>query len=250
MAVMECGVGRTTKALTLDQREIFPHMVPVQARSATIGQPPRRRGARSRDRVVLACVVFSHRRWRPWKQPAFDRDADFGGSSNSAAYGSSLKKSRPAVPANGPVVLGAKNFIVWGGIGVGIARPSKLVVGSDPSVIITRIRWHGWNRRSASGVGSCAVPRFGQGGDYYRKQFRADLAGLWHRQVLPQRPTHLRGVESQGRALAGPAPELVRGRRQSRTVQLPTRIGTAGRGPATSRPADQLSLSGTRSRIE
>jgi hypothetical protein len=72
-------------------------------------------------------------------------------------------------------VLGAKSFVVWGGIGFGTAHPSKLVVGSDPSVMITRIRWHGWGRRSASGVGRYAVPHFGHGGDYSRKRFRADL---------------------------------------------------------------------------
>ena len=51
---------------------------------------------------------------------------------------------------HGPVVLGAKTFTVWGGIGFGTAHPSKLVVGSDPSVIITRIRWHGWGRPTAT----------------------------------------------------------------------------------------------------
>jgi hypothetical protein len=80
-----------------------------------------------------------------------------------------------AIPAKGPVVLGAKSFIVWGGLGFGTAHPSKLVVGSDPSVMITGIRWHGWGRRTASGVGRYSVPHFGHGGDYYRKKFRADL---------------------------------------------------------------------------
>jgi hypothetical protein len=78
-------------------------------------------------------------------------------------------------PGNGPVVLGSKNFIVWGGVGFGTAHPTKIVVGSDPSVIITGIRWHGWGRRTASGVGSYHVPHFGHGGNYYRKRFRADL---------------------------------------------------------------------------
>jgi hypothetical protein len=71
--------------------------------------------------------------------------------------------------------LGAKNFIVWGGIGFGTAHPSKLVVGSDPSVMITGIRWHGWGRVITTGVGRYSVPQFGRGGDYYRKKFRADL---------------------------------------------------------------------------
>ena len=84
-------------------------------------------------------------------------------------------KSRPAAAANGPVVLGAKTFIAWGGIGFGTAHPSKLVVGSDPSVMISGIRWRGWGRRTALGVGHYSVPHFGHGGDYYRKQFPADL---------------------------------------------------------------------------
>jgi len=83
--------------------------------------------------------------------------------------------SRPASVANGPVVLGAKNFIIWGGIGFGTAHPAKLVVGSDPSVMITRIHWRGWGRRRASGVGRYAAPHYGRGGSYYRKQFHADL---------------------------------------------------------------------------
>lgn len=77
--------------------------------------------------------------------------------------------------ANGPVLLGSKSFIVWGGIGFGVAHPSKLVVGGDPAVIITRIRWQGWGRPEASGVGEYDVPHFGHGGDYYRKPFRALL---------------------------------------------------------------------------
>jgi hypothetical protein len=101
--------------------------------------------------------------------------AGCGGASESSGSHPARPKSRPAPATNGPVVLGAKSFIVWGGIGFGIAHPSKLVVGSDPAVMITRIRWHGWGRRSASGVGRYAVPHIGHGGDYYRKQFRADL---------------------------------------------------------------------------
>jgi hypothetical protein len=83
--------------------------------------------------------------------------------------------SRPTAAANGPVLLGAKSFIVWGGIGFGTAHPSKLVVGGDPSVMITRIRWRGWGHWTASGVGLYAVPRIGSGGAYYDKPFRAQL---------------------------------------------------------------------------
>lgn len=84
-------------------------------------------------------------------------------------------KGRAAGQANGPVLLGSKSFIVWGGIGFGTAHPSKLVVGGDPAVMITRIRWHGWGSPEASGVGDYAVPHSGRGGSYYRKPFRADL---------------------------------------------------------------------------
>jgi hypothetical protein len=83
--------------------------------------------------------------------------------------------SRHATSVKGPVVLGAKSFIIWGGIGFGTAHPTKLVLGSDPSVRITRIRWHGWGRQMASGVGRYAAPHYGYGGSYYRKLSRADL---------------------------------------------------------------------------
>lgn len=76
---------------------------------------------------------------------------------------------------NGPVLLGSKDFIVWGGIGFGTAHPSKLVVGGDPAVMITHIRWHGWGRPETLGIGDYAVPHFGRGGSYYRRPFRADL---------------------------------------------------------------------------
>jgi hypothetical protein len=98
-----------------------------------------------------------------------------GGASEPSEMHPAPQKSRPAPAANGPVVLGSKNFIVWGGLGFGTAHPAKLVVGSDPSVMITGIRWHGWGRQRASGVGHYAVPHFGHGGDYYRKPFRAEL---------------------------------------------------------------------------
>ena len=101
--------------------------------------------------------------------------AGCGGADKPSAAHSAAHTSSPAAVANGPVVLGSKNFVVWGGLGFGTAHPSKLVVGSDPSVMITGIRWHGWGGRSASGVGRYAVPHFGHGGDYYRKGSRADL---------------------------------------------------------------------------
>jgi hypothetical protein len=101
--------------------------------------------------------------------------AGCGGARESSGTHHAPHNSPPATVANGPVVLGSKNFIVWGGIGFGTAHPSKLVVGGDPAVMITRIRWQGWGRRRASGVGLYAAPHYGRGGSYYRKQFRADL---------------------------------------------------------------------------
>lgn len=85
------------------------------------------------------------------------------------------RESGGATAANRPVVLGSKDFIVWGGIGFGTAHPAKLVVGGDPSVMVTDIRWHNWGRWKASGVGWYAVPHYGRGGTYYRRHFRADL---------------------------------------------------------------------------
>jgi hypothetical protein len=83
--------------------------------------------------------------------------------------------SSSATAANGPVVLGSKNFIIWGGVGFGTAHPSALVFGGDPSVLIARIHWHGWGGLRAWGVGSYAAPQLGRGGGYYRKRFRALL---------------------------------------------------------------------------
>lgn len=108
-------------------------------------------------------------------QSATHRARPSGAARDRSGTHRARPKSGPATAANGPVVLGAKNFTVWGAMGFGTAHPSKLVVGSDPSVMITRIRWRGWGRRSASGVGRYAVPRIGHGGSYYRKRFRADL---------------------------------------------------------------------------
>src|SRR5689334_8053523 len=111
--------------------------------------------------IVLLCVTVTV--------------AGCGGASERSATRSAPPKSSPAPGADGPVVLGSKNFVVWGGLGFGTPHPSKLAVGSDPSVLITGIRWHGWGGASASGVGRYKVPHFGHGGDYYRKGSRADL---------------------------------------------------------------------------
>jgi hypothetical protein len=101
--------------------------------------------------------------------------AGCGGGGKKGGPARAPSRSRPATVARGPVVLGSKNFILWGGIGFGTAHPAKLVVGSDPSVIIRGIHWHGWGRVNASGLGLYDVPHFGAGGSYYRKPFRAEL---------------------------------------------------------------------------
>ncbi|MGZ4217890.1 MAG: hypothetical protein ACXVH3_02895, partial [Solirubrobacteraceae bacterium] len=51
-----------------------------------------------------------------------------GGASEPSETHPAPQKSRPAPAANGSVVLGSKNFIVWGGLGFGTAHPAKLVV--------------------------------------------------------------------------------------------------------------------------
>lgn len=98
-----------------------------------------------------------------------------GGSAEPGGTHRALPKSPHMTAANGPVLLGAKTFIVWGGIGFGTAHPTKLVVGGDPAVMITGIRWHDWGQPRASGVGLYAAPHLGHGGEYYSKHFRADL---------------------------------------------------------------------------
>jgi hypothetical protein len=101
--------------------------------------------------------------------------AGCGGTAEPSRTHRARPTSHATTAANGPVVLGAKNFIVWGGIGFGTAHPTKLVVGGDPSVLISRIRWRGWGDPKASGIGRYAVPRIGSGGSYYRETFRAEL---------------------------------------------------------------------------
>ena len=98
-----------------------------------------------------------------------------GAKMASSATHPAAPKTRPSTAAHGPVVLGAKTFVVWGGVGFGTAHPATLFVGSDPAVVITGIRWHGWGRQAASGVGHYRAPHVGHGGEYYRKRFRADL---------------------------------------------------------------------------
>jgi hypothetical protein len=97
-----------------------------------------------------------------------------GGARQPSGVQRAQSTSRATTAASGPVLLGAKSFIVWGGIGFGTAHPTELVVGGDPSVKVTRIRWRGWGRRSASGVGLYDVPRIGSGGDYGQRS-RAEL---------------------------------------------------------------------------
>ncbi|MCW2966505.1 MAG: hypothetical protein JWM71_277 [Solirubrobacteraceae bacterium] len=92
-----------------------------------------------------------------------------------AGCGGAKKPSGPAAGASGPLVLGAKDFVGRSRIGFGTAHPANLVVGGDPSVTIMRIRWHGWGRRRASGVGRYAAVHYGHGGSYYSKRARADL---------------------------------------------------------------------------
>jgi hypothetical protein len=112
----------------------------------------------------------------------------------------------PATEAKGAVVLGSKNFVVWGGIGFGTAHPDKLVVGGDPSVMITRIRWHGWGDQQASGVGSYAVPHYGSGGDYYRKHFRADLRASGIGRCRPDGPRTYMALKVRVALQPGQAP--------------------------------------------
>ncbi len=101
--------------------------------------------------------------------------AGCGGSSHPSETHDAAPKRPPASSAKGPVVLGAKDFVAWGGLGFGTPHPSRLAVGSDPSVLIAGIRWQGWGREKASGVGRYVAPHFGHGGAYHRKRLRATL---------------------------------------------------------------------------
>jgi hypothetical protein len=60
----------------------------------------------------------------------------------------------------------------------------------------TGIRWRGWRRQPASGLGRYHVPDFGHGGDNYRKRFRADLRVSSIGRCGPNEPAELHGVEA------------------------------------------------------
>jgi hypothetical protein len=110
-----------------------------------------------------------------------------GGAGGAGAAHRERPQVRVASASRGPVVLGSKDFITWGASGFGTAHPTDLVVGSDPSVQITNIRWHGWGRWRTSGVGWYKVPT-GLGGDYYYHRTRADLLAFGIGRCQPGAP--------------------------------------------------------------
>ena len=113
--------------------------------------------------------------------------AGCGGARDASATHRERPQRRVASGPSGPVVLGAKDFITWGASGFGAAHPTDLVVGSDPSVQITHIRWHDWGRWRTSGVGWYKVPT-GLGGDYYQKPARAELQAFGIGRCQPDAP--------------------------------------------------------------
>lgn len=113
--------------------------------------------------------------------------AGCGGANGASATHHDRPQRRVASAAPGPVLLGAKSFITWGASGFGSAHPTDLVVGSDPSVQITDIRWHDWGRWRTSGVGWYKVP-MGLGGDYYYQRTRAELQASGIGRCQPDAP--------------------------------------------------------------
>jgi hypothetical protein len=146
---------------------------------------------RMRSAVVisLACLVV----------------AGCGGATAASATHRARAPRHVAAGPSGPVVLGAKDFITWGALGFGTAHPAKLVVGSDPSVMITRIRWRDWGRWMATGIGWYAVPT-GRGGDYYGKPFRAELRAVGIGRCQPSGPRTYMALKVRVALRAGQRP--------------------------------------------
>ena len=72
------------------------------------------------------------------------------------------------------VVLGSKHFLTWGHGGWGAAHPDYLDFAGDARLVVSSIRWRGWGRRRAVGVGRAYAMRY-VGGAYYGKLVRAEL---------------------------------------------------------------------------
>jgi hypothetical protein len=79
----------------------------------------------------------------------------------------------PTAPAARGVVLGEHGFLN-GRMGWGSAHPDQIDVGGDPALVIRRIRWRGWGRPQARGVGR--APAFNlRGGSWYPRLVRVEL---------------------------------------------------------------------------
>ena len=101
--------------------------------------------------------------------------AGCGGTSEPSATHPARPKSPPAAPAKGPVVLGSKNFVTWGGSGFGMPHPDQArrrqrPVRPDHAHPLARL-----GPATGMGVGRYVAPRIGHGGSYYRKTLRVDL---------------------------------------------------------------------------
>jgi hypothetical protein len=95
------------------------------------------------------------------------------GPAGTAAPKASVTASPAASPPARGVALGEYGFLD-GRVGWGEAHPDRIDVGGDPALIITRIRWRGWGRPHAHGVGR--GPAFNYlGGSAYRQPVRVEL---------------------------------------------------------------------------
>ena len=100
------------------------------------------RGARLDRVVLLTCLIAL---------------AGCGGREKPKPTATPTPNTAPQTsPAPRGVVLGEHGF-VSGRMGWGSARPVQLDVGGDPALVIHRIRWRGWGRSQASGVGMALV---------------------------------------------------------------------------------------------
>ena len=72
-----------------------------------------------------------------------------------------------SLAASQKVVLGSRAFAGAQGAGWGLAHPSEIFNGGDPSGLVTHIHWARWGGASAMGSGQKAI--FRPSGGYYKQ---------------------------------------------------------------------------------
>jgi hypothetical protein len=104
----------------------------------------------------------------------------------AAVAGCGGGKTRAPAARSHEIVLGESGF-VRGAPGWGDAHPRSITVGGDPALVINDIRWSGWGRPQASGVGRAAAFTY-HGGSTYRRQVRVELRAYQLGRCAPSGP--------------------------------------------------------------